>query len=150
MISAEEVTYALSLDEAHPSGDVVSVKNEAGTEVATLTFGEDGGADFKAAKKSVIADTPFNYYTEGNGTNGNSEGGTFYTIKPAYSGNVTIGVVLNNNKAFYVFEDGTALDEYNGITVETKYTGTYSFAVKAGSSYKFYCAGSKLGFHGFF
>lgn len=149
MISAEEVTYALSLDEAHPSGDVVSVKNEAGTEVATLTFGEDGGADFKAAKKSVIADTPFNYYTEGNGTNGNSEGGTFYTIKPAYSGNVTIGVVLNNNKAFYVFEDGTALDEYNGITVETKYTGTYSFAVKAGSSYKFYCAGSKLGFHGF-
>ena len=68
---------------------------------------------------------------------------------PAYDGTVTIGVVLNSGKAFYVLEDGTALPDFDGIKVEEKYYGTYTFDVKANSSYKFYCAGSKLGFYGF-
>ena len=82
-------------------------------------------------------------------TNGNKAGGTFYTIKSTQAGKVEIAVVLNADKKFYIEEDGTALADFNGITVAEKYFGTYSFPVKAGSSYKIYCAGSKLGFYGF-
>ena len=46
-------------------------------------------------------------------------------------------------------EDGTALADYNGITKDEKYYGTFTFAAKAGKNYKVYCAGSKLGFYGF-
>ena len=147
--SAEKVTYALAVGETHASGDVVSVKN-GDEEVATLTFGEAGEdyADFKEAKANA-AMTDFVAFTEGNGVNGNKAGGTFYTIVPKYDGTVTIGVCLNADKGFYVEEDGTALAQYNGIKVTEKYYGPYEFAVKAGSSYKFYCAGSKLGFYGF-
>lgn len=60
-----------------------------------------------------------------------------------------MAVVLNADKAFYIEEDGTALADYNGIKTDAKYYGTYSFAAKAGKSYKVYCAGSKLGFYGF-
>ena len=149
------VTYALQVGETHPSGDVVEVKN-ADEVVASLIFGEAGEqvegsnayADFKAAKADGHIEG-FEAFTEGNGENGNKAGGTFYTIVPAYDGTVTIGVVLNSGKAFYVLEDGTALPDFDGIKVEEKYYGTYTFDVKANSSYKFYCAGSKLGFYGF-
>lgn len=141
------VTYALQVDETHPSGDVVEVKNDDEV-VATLIFGEEGGPDFKAAKANSAIEG-FVAFTEGNGENGNKAGGTFYTIVPAYDGTVTIGVVLNSGKAFYVLEDGTALPDFDGITTDEKYYGTYTFDVKANSSYKIYCAGSKLGFYGF-
>ncbi len=149
------VTYALQVGETHPSGDVVEVKN-ADEVVASLIFGEAGEqvegsnayADFKAAKADGHIEG-FEAFTEGNGENGNKAGGTFYTIVPAYDGTVTIGVVLNSGKAFYILEDGTALPDFDGIKVEEKYYGTYTFDVKANSSYKFYCAGSKLGFYGF-
>ena len=114
----------------------------------SLTFGEDGGAEFSAG----VADTKvegYTAYTAGNGQNGNKAGGTFYTIKPSQAGKVEVAVVLNADKKFYVEEDGTALADFNGITVAEKYYGTYTFPVKAGSSYKVYCAGSKLGFYGF-
>ena len=114
----------------------------------SLTFGEDGGAEFKegVADEHVAGYTA---YTAGNGTNGNKAGGTFYTIKPSQAGKVEVAVVLNADKKFYVEEDGTALADFNGITVAEKYYGTFTFPVKAGSSYKVYCAGSKLGFYGF-
>ncbi|MBO4821890.1 MAG: DUF4957 domain-containing protein [Prevotella sp.] len=149
-IQAQEfsVTYAVQEGDTHPSGDVVSVASN-GTEVATLTFGEaDGTETFQAGAADSHIDG-FVAYTPGNGVNGNKPGGTFYTIKPAYDGKVTIGVVLNANKNFFIEEDGTPLEAFNGITVDEKYYGTFDFDVKGGSSYKFYCAGSKLGFYGF-
>ena len=147
--SAEEATvnYALSSTDVFKSGQTVDVKN-GNDVVATITYGEAGGADFKTPKSdSHVAG--YTVFTEGNGTNGNNTGGTFYTIVPAYDGTINVAVVLNADKAFYVLEDGTALTDYNGITVAAKYYGTYSINVSAGKSYKIYCAGSKLGFYGF-
>ena len=142
-----DVTYALAEGETHASAETVSIKDETGEEVATLTFGEAGGADFKAAKGDAHVEG-FAAFTEGNGTNGNSAGGTFYIFKPAYDGKADFAVVLNGGKKFYIEEDGTALDDYNGITVDEKKYGTFTCDVKAGSTYKVYCAGSKLGFYG--
>ena len=136
------VTYAMTEGETHWSGETLNFEG------ISLTFGEDGGNDFSAAKADGNVEG-FTAYTAGNGENGNKAGGTFYVFNPAVNGNLTVAVVLNANKAFYVVEDGANMAEYDGITVEEKYYGTYSFTVKAGSTYKVYCAGSKLGFYGF-
>lgn len=112
-----------------------------------LVFGE-GGDDFKAAVADASVEG-YTAYTPGNGINGNKENGTFYLLTPSIDGNITVAVVLNADKAFYIEEDGTALEQYNGIKVDSKYYGTYSFPVKANKTYKVYCAGSKLGFYGF-
>ena len=112
-----------------------------------LVFGE-GGDDFKAAVADASVEG-YTAYTPGNGINGNKENGTFYLLTPSIDGKITVAVVLNADKAFYIEEDGTALEQYNGIKVDSKYYGTYSFDVKANKTYKVYCAGSKLGFYGF-
>lgn len=141
------VTYLLSEGDTFASGQTVNVEPD-GDIVATITYGEAGGNDFSAASADNHVEG-FVAYTAGNGTNGNKAGGTFYTIVPKYNGKIDVAIVLNADKAFYVEEDGTALEDYNGITVSEKYYGTYTFDVKAGNSYKVYCAGSKLGFYGF-
>ena len=143
-----KVTYALKTDEKHASSDVVEVKNEEEAVVATLTFGEAGGEEFKAAKSDSHVEG-FEAFTEGNGINGNKEGGTFYTIVPKFDGKVDVAVVLNADKAFYILEDGTALPDFDGITVSEKKYGTFTFDVKAEKAYKVYAAGTKLGFYGF-
>ena len=96
----------------------------AGTKItsvsgATLTFGVAGEADFKdpAADSHVEGYTA---YTAGNGSNGSEEGGTVYILEPTINGTITVAVVLNANKAFYVTENGTALSSYDGIKVEEK------------------------------
>ena len=141
------VTYALAEGETHASAETVSIKDDTNEEIATLTFGEAGGNDFKAAKADAHVEG-FTAFTEGNGTNGNSAGGTFYIFKPVYDGKVDFAVVLNAAKNFYIEEDGTALADFNGITVDEKKYGTFTCDVKAGSTYKVYCSGSKLGFYG--
>ena len=140
------VTYALAEGETHAAGDAVSIKDETNEELATLTFG-DTGNDFKAAKPEGSVEG-FTAFTEGNGTNGNADGGTYYFFKPKYDGKADFAVVLNSGKKFYIEEDGTALADYNGITVNEKKYGTFTCDVKGGSTYKVYCAGSKLGFYG--
>ena len=142
-----KVTYALSAGDTFTSGQTVDVK-DGNDVVATITYGESGGEDFKAAKSDSQV-SGFTAVTDGNGTNGDKTGGTFYTIVPKYDGTITVAVILNAGKKFYVLEDGTALTNYNGITVDEKYYGTYSFEVSKDKAYKFYCAGSKLGFYGF-
>ncbi|MBR4739044.1 MAG: hypothetical protein IK058_03470 [Bacteroidales bacterium] len=144
------VKYALSIGNRFTSGQTVEVK-DVNDVVATITYGETGGNDFMDAKATDGYSSLEGYtaYTEGNGKNGDKTGGTFYTIVPKYDGTITVAVVLNSGKKFYVLEDGTALTNYNGITVDEKYYGTYSFAVTKDKSYKFYCAGGKLGFYGF-
>ena len=149
MVTVEKnVKYALSVGDTFTSGQTVNVTNDNET-VATITYGEDGGADFKAATEKSIENGEFTAYTAGNGTNGDKTGGTFYTIVPQYDGTITIGVSLNADKAFYILEDGTALTSFNGIKLDAKLDGTFTFSVSAGKSYKIYCDGSKLGFYGF-
>lgn len=141
----QTVMFTPSVNSAAPkSGEVVNLHNG----LVTLTFGEEGGADFKAYKADSHVEG-YTAFTEGNGTNGNKAGGTFYTIKPDKDGIVEVAVVLNADKAFFVEEDGTALADYNGIKKDAKYYGTFVFEVKAQKNYKFYCSGSKLGFYGF-
>lgn len=140
-------TYQYDSESAVAAGTTVdAVPN------CTLTFGAAGGAEFKAAKADSHL-TGFTKFCEGNGTNGNyTDGapvGTCYELKPALSGKITVAVVLNAEKAFFVRENGEALADYNGIKVDVKYYGTYSFDVVGGKTYDVYCTGSKLGFYGF-
>lgn len=142
-VGGGEAIFALNEGDVYTSGQSANVNG-----VATITFGEEGGADFGAAAANGSVEG-YTAFSNGNGTNGNKAGGTFYTIKTEKEGTIEVAVVLNAEKKFYIEEDGTALADYNGITVDTKYYGTFKFDVKAGSSYKIYCAGSKLGFYGF-
>ncbi|SDN93139.1 hypothetical protein SAMN04487900_105141 [Prevotella communis] len=142
-----KVTYALKEGETHVSADVVEVKNEDKV-VATITYGEAGGAEFKAGKADAHVEG-FEAFTEGNGTNGDKTSGTFYTIVPKFDGKIDVAVVLNADKKFYILEDGTALADFDGITVSEKKYGTFTFDVKAEKAYKIYAAGTKLGFYGF-
>ena len=144
------VTYALNEGDTFKSGQTVEVKDAKEEVVATITYGEtgEGAADFSAAAANSSV-TGFTAFTAGNGVNGNKPMGTFYTITPKMDGKIEVAVVLNADKAFYVEEDGTALEAYNGIKEAEKYYGTYAFNVKADKAYKFYCSGSKLGFYGF-
>lgn len=142
-VGGGEAIFALNEGDVYTSGQSANVNG-----VATITFGEEGGADFGAATANGNVEG-YTASTGGNGINGNKAGGTFYTIKTEKEGTIEVAVVLNAGKSFYIEEDGTALADYNGISVDTKYYGTFKFDVKAGSSYKIYCAGSKLGFYGF-
>lgn len=141
--------YAMTEGEAHAFGDkITSVQN------CQMIFGDVDNPGDSPAFSGAEADTNlteqgWGFYTKGNGVNGNKAGGTVYVLKPTIAGSMTVAVVLNADKAFHVSEDGTDLADYAGITVSDKYYGTYSFTVKAGSTYKVWCDGSKLGFYGF-
>jgi len=147
--------YAISSNQAAiASGTTFEVKDAENDVVATLTYGEDveGAVDFGGATNGNGANDDyagFEYMTVGNGTDGDKAKGTFYTIVPVYDGTITVGVRLNGGKKFYIKEDGTSMPGYDGITIATATNTSYSFPVKAGSEYKVYCAGSKLGFFGF-
>ncbi len=136
-------------EETIPAGTTFNV-TDGDDVVATLTFGVSGGADFAAptlrANEEIAA---FQYYTGGNGENGSADGGTVYTIKPKYDGTITVGVWLNAEKAFFIQEDGTSLEGFDGIKKSYASGTSFEFDVKAGSEYKVFCTGSKLGFYGF-
>ena len=140
-------TYQFESSDAIKAGTTVdAVPN------CTLTFGAEGGADFKAVKANESVEG-FTGFTEGHGQNGTFAdgvaGGTFYELKPAQSGVITVAVVLNANKAFFVYEDGTALADFDGIKKDEKFYGTFTFNVVGGKTYDVLCTGSKLGFYGF-
>ena len=136
--------YALKEGDTFPAGTTVDLGD------ATITYGVSGGADFTAAVSAVNEDyAGFTSMTGGNGENGSADGGTVYTIKPVYDGTITVGVRLNGGKSFFILEDGESMEGYNGITIKDAANTSYSFPVKAGSTYKVYCTGSKLGFFGF-
>jgi len=144
--SVNSVTYAVPENAVYTSGETVEVKN--GNDVAaTITFGETGGNNFTVSSGSAIEGFP--YRTIGNNTNGDEPGGTFYTIVPSYDGTIDVFVYLNPGKQFFIEEEGTPLDGYNGITVDEKYRGPYSFNVSAGKKYKIYASVSKLSLYGF-
>ena len=145
------VLYALKENDSFTSGQTVDVKDADGYDVATITYGEAGGAAFGKASAGYgsVEGTSFKYVTTGNGTNGDQKGGTFYTITPTHNGIISVAVRLNGGKKFYILENGTALEGFNGITISEVSNLIYDFNVVAGKSYKVYCAGSKLGFFGF-
>ena len=136
--------YALKEGDTFAAGTTVDLTD------ATITYGVEGGADFGAAYAAVNEDyAGFAFMTGGNGENGAVDGGTVYTIVPKYDGTITIGVRLNGGKKMHINEDGTDLADYAGITIADAANTSYTFAVKAGSTYKIWCDGSKLGFFGF-
>ncbi len=142
--------YALEAGSgAIPSGTkVTSVEN------ITMTFGYEGEADYHdpaAPTEATFGVSGYTAYTDGNGVNGQEDGskGTTYIFNPTKNGEITVAVVLNKNKSFYVLEDGSALADYNGISIAIKAGKSYTFSVKGGKTYKVTCAGSKLGFYGF-
>lgn len=136
-------------EEKIPAGTSVDVK-KGETVVATLTYGVEGGADFAAPVVRPNEEyAGFTAYTAGNGENGTATSGTVYTIVPKFAGEMTVAVWLNGDKAFYITEDGTAMEGYNGITKSYASSTAFTFPVKAESTYKIYCTGSKLGFYGF-
>ena len=140
--------YALAEGQSFAAGTIVEVK-DGDNVVATLTYGSSGN-EFKAAIAAIneVYDG-FKFMTEGNNTNGDKNDGTFYTIVPTYNGTISVGVRLNGGKKFHISEDGTDLPAYNGWTIAEACNTSYDFAVKAGSTYKIWCDGSKLGFFGF-
>lgn len=141
--------YVLTEGDSFDAGQTVEVK-DGGKVVATITYGFDRGAEFSAAAETAHEDyTGFTAMCPGNGENGTSSSGTVYIIKPLYYGTITVGVRLNAGKAFYVEENGTNLPDFNGIKIPINSNTSFSFPVKAGSTYKVYCTGSKLGFFGF-
>ncbi len=145
-----KVKYALTAGQTISAGTTVDVKDDDGNVVATITYSEAGGNDFTTkATSSTSALDGYTAFTEGNGTNGEQTGGTFYTIVPVCDGTIDVAVVLNADKPFYILEDGTALEGYNGKTVDSKYYGTFTFNVKADKTYKIYAYNSKVGIYGF-
>lgn len=146
-----EPLFALQESEADiPAGTTVNVKDADGDVVATLTYGVEGEADFNAPTTRANDEYQgFKAYTAGNGQNGTATSGTVYIIKPVYDGEVTVGVWLNAGKPLYIQEDGTSLSGFNGYKADYASGTAFTFPVKAGSEYKVYCTGSKLGFYGF-
>ena len=93
------------------------------------------------------------------------EKGTYYMITPAKDGSVTVGIILNASKTFYVAKksDGSAflpseltLQDVAGADVELgenycvteKFYGTVAFPAVANETYYLFCLGSKLGCFG--
>jgi len=148
--------YYVQGGETHIAGDTKNIGgyvfDESGSPVegivATLTFGVAGDSDFNEANWNYSVEG-FEAYTSGNGVNGRSDGGTVYIIRPNCNGYIDVGVVHNAGKKLYILEDEVAMEGYNGLTADEQYRGLYGFPVKAGSTYKIYATGSKLGFYGF-
>ena len=140
--------YAVQEGDAFDAGTTLNIKDGENV-VAFLTYGSYGDP-FSAAVPAVHEEyAGYTAMTEGNGVNGNYDDGTFYTIRPLYDGIITVAVFLKANKGFYVEEDGSYLPDYKGISNPVASNTSFSFEVKANSYYKFYAAGSKLGFFGF-
>lgn len=114
-------------------------------------------AYFSAAKSNGSVNG-YSAYTAGTGKDGGLSGmATTYYFMAWNPGVLRVAVSLNANKSFYVKDlgvngwnntSGTSLDGYDGITVSSKYNGTYDFPVEANHVYAVYAEGSKLGFYG--
>lgn len=158
-------TYAVDSVETITVGKIISSVSNI-----TMTYGGDtsaGDASAGIGKSVKFTDgsaisTDFTNYYKGNGNNpkdADGKGfdasgnlpvkGTYYILQPTIAGTVKVAVILNPSKKFFIVEDSKALTDFNGITTTEKYTGTYSFPVKANSTYYVFCTGSKLGFGGF-
>ena len=147
-ITAEPL-YKLNEGDSFAAGSTVEVKDAEQEVVATITYGSTGNAFTAAIPSTVDNWAAYGAMTAGNGTNGDQDGGTVYTIVPKYDGTISVAVRLNAGKNFYIKEDGTAIQGYDGMTIKDTENTSFDFAVTANKSYAIYCSGSKLGFFGF-
>ncbi|MBO4443464.1 MAG: hypothetical protein J5814_01660 [Bacteroidaceae bacterium] len=146
-------TYAIEVGEEITTGKVIDK-----VEGITMIYGGSSTSTWAAGKAdaNMSAGTGgvFEASTGGEGNNPTKNTptpteGTFYVFKPAVDGTLSIAIILNAGKSFYISEDGTYLADFNGITVSEKFYGLQTLHVKGGSTYYVFCAGSKLGFGGF-
>ena len=139
-----KVVCTFTEGDAFASGTTIECSN------ISLTLGETGGPDFLPAQ-DIPLNNLFPALLPGNNVNGDKEGGTFYVFSPQKDGLLTIGVRQNRIKKLYVEENGIALTDFDGITLDESHPVDYMFSlpVKAGASYKLYCSGSKLQLYGF-
>lgn len=121
---------------------------ETGIDGITLTLGADTYKYTSDTKNS-----PYTGRISGAASPNTEQGkGTYYSITLADTvpvGEVSVGYQLGNGKKFYILDNGNALEDYNGITVDVKTTTISTFNVEGGHTYTVYAEGSKLGFYGF-
>lgn len=142
--------YMMEIGDAPKAGSKIT-----GVPGITLTFGAEGDDDFLEASDGTVIEG-YKAYTKGNAKtpkpNDSPTEGTFYKFDVKKTGKLEVGVVLNigDKVVFHVLEDGVEMPSpYSGFSVTEKYYGTYSFPVKANSTYVVYSTSSKLGFYGF-
>ncbi len=117
-----------------------------------------GSTPYFSKPKSDGSVSGYSAYTSGTSQNGGLSGGaTTYYFLAWNPGVMRVAVSLNADKRFYIKDlgtngwnntSGTSLSGYDGITVSSKYNGTYDFPVEANHVYAVYAEGSKLGFYG--
>ena len=124
-----------------------------------------GSVDVKLGKtpyfskpKSDGSVSGYSAYTSGTGKDGGlSNMATTYYFLAWNPGVIRVAVSLKENKRFYIKDlgmngwnntSGTSLSGYDGITVSSKYNGTFDFPVEAQHVYAVYAEDSKLGFYG--
>ena len=146
-------TYAVEAGEEITTGKIIDK-----VEGITMIYGGSASSSWGAGKAdATLSDATggvFEAYTAGEGNNPTKNSatpteGTFYVFKPAVDGTLSVAIVLNGDKAFYISEDGEYLADYNGVKESAKFYGLKTLQVKGGSTYYVFCAGSKLGFGGF-
>lgn len=122
----------------------------------TIQLGRTPGY-FNAAKSNGDVNG-YQAYTSGTGKDGGLSGmATTYYFLAWNPGIVRVAVSLGEGKRFYIKDlgengwnntNGTSLAGYDGITVASKYNGTYDFPVEANHVYAVYAEEAKLGFYG--
>lgn len=117
-----------------------------------------GSTPYFSKPKSDGSVSGYSAYTSGTSQNGGlSQMATTYYFQALSPGVMRVAVSLDAGKRFYIKDlgqdgwnktSGTSLPDYNGITVSSKYNGTYDFPVEQNHVYAVYAEGSKLGFYG--
>ena len=117
-----------------------------------------GKTPYFSKPKSDGSVSGYTAYTSGTSKNGGLSGmATTYYFLAWNPGVIRVAVSLNENKRFYIKDlgingwnntSGTSLSGYDGITVSSKYNGTFDFPVEPNHVYAVYAEESKLGFYG--
>lgn len=140
---SESFTYKVTSDTATAVSPI-----ETGYDGITLTIGADTYT--YTADKTLSG---FDGRISGKANPNVSAGtGSYYSITLADTvkdGELTIGYQVGNDKAFYITDNGTALDAYNGVKYTSKTTDIATIMAKGGHTYTMYASGSKASFYGF-
>lgn len=127
------------------------VQLETGIQGMTLTIGADTWT-YKADAQSDDSGISYVGRIYGqNNPNPQSGKGTYYQFDfddTVEDGRLSVFGQIAAAKPLYVLDNGTAMDEYNGITVDGKSNITCTFNVQANHIYTVYTSGSKMGLFG--
>lgn len=148
------VADAIKIGENQVTADGVDVSGistiETGIDGMTLSVGADKWK-YKAGS-TTYNDITYNGYISGGSNPKPAEGtGTYYefafdsTVAP---GTLEVMYQLGAGKAFYITDNGEALDGFNGVKYEQKVYQSSTFNVEPNHKYCVYASGSKLAFYG--